>query len=462
MNEQQTFERIVADSVSELGPLTPSDGAIERTLTSVDRRRQRPRWMALIKEPPMRTNSHLAVGSPTVRAAAVLAATLLLMLALAAAGAGARILLAADGDIVVAQDGSGDYTTITEAIEAAVDGDSILVRPGTYSEFLDITKDITITGEGAVVIEAGKQGDNRLGNRDLGDAGPVWYWERVGEEQAYVVFVDASDATLQGVTVRPLDLGTGVAICGASPVIDDVTVEYSGDGASLLVDCFAEPEVRNVDLHGPLFILGPTSEAMEVGGAHVSDSTLRCGIGVNGPSVFERNEIRDAGCTLGIFGGDAHFHRVGAGEPTFRDNDISLETAPIRMQSSTTRPMFEGNRIHESPKGVSIENRAGALFVDNEMIAIGSGIRVDSESSIEMTGNTVSESRFGVMLSGGPSTLTGNTISGAELGINIYGEAEATLRDNTVCDNEVNVQVRGDATADIDDSNEICEDAQAA
>ena len=36
MNEQQTFERIVAESVSELGPLMPTDGAIERTLTSVD------------------------------------------------------------------------------------------------------------------------------------------------------------------------------------------------------------------------------------------------------------------------------------------------------------------------------------------------------------------------------------------------------------------------------------------
>jgi parallel beta-helix repeat protein len=183
---------------------------------------------------------------------------------------------------------------------------------------------------------------------------------------------------------------------------------------------------------------------------------------VNGPSVFERNEIRDEGCTLGIFGGDAEFHRVGAGEPTFRDNDISLETAAIRLQSSTTRPVFEGNYIHDMPKGLSLEAGARALFIDNEMIAIGNGIWVDSESSVELTGNTISESRLGVMIAGGPSTLTGNTISGTDLGINIYGEAEATLRDNTVCDNEVNVQVRGDANADIDDSNEICEDDPAA
>ena len=155
------------------------------------------------------------------------------------------------------------------------------------------------------------------------------------------------------------------------------------------------------------------------------------------------------------------FSQRGAGEPTFRDNDISLETAPIRFLSAPTRPLFEGNRIHDTPKGVVLEQRGGAEFVDNEMTAIGNGIWVDPESSVDMSGNSIAESRFGVMLSGGPSTLTDNTISGAELGINIYGEAEATLRDNTVCGNEVNVQVRGDATADIDDSNEICEDAAA-
>ena len=409
----------------------------------------------------MRTNSRLAVGSPTMRVAAIMVATLLLAVAIAAAGVAGKQILAADGPIVVAQDGSGDYITITEAIEAAVDGDSILVRSGTYSEFLDITKDIAITGEGEVVVEAGDQGSNYLGNWDLGDLGPFWLSERVGEEQDYVVLVHASDATLQDITVRPLDSGTGVAVCGASPVIENVTVEYSGDGASLLVDCYAEPRVQNVDLHGPLFILGPSYESAEVGAANVTDSTLRCGIGVNGPSVFERNEIRDEGCTLGIIGGDAMFSGRGAGEPTFRDNDISLETAPIRLLSSPTRAVFERNRIHDTPKGVSLEDRGGALFVDNEMIAIGNGIWVDPDSSVDLTGNTITESRFGVMLSGGPSTLTGNTISGAEIGINIYGEAGATLRDNTVCDNGVNVQVRGEATADIDDSNEICEAAPA-
>ena len=97
MNEQQTFERIVADSVSGIGPLAPSAGAIDRTVSRASGRRQRPRWLALITQPPMRRASRLAVGSPTVRVAAIMVATILLALALVAAAVAGSRLLADDG-----------------------------------------------------------------------------------------------------------------------------------------------------------------------------------------------------------------------------------------------------------------------------------------------------------------------------------------------------------------------------
>jgi len=40
--------------------------------------------------------------------------------------------------IVVAQDGSGDFETITDGVVAAVAGDTVLVRPGTYAEALTL------------------------------------------------------------------------------------------------------------------------------------------------------------------------------------------------------------------------------------------------------------------------------------------------------------------------------------
>ena len=102
MSDELMLEREIQETLIERVPFAPPNHLLQSFEFNARRARRYPRWLALIKESPMRTNSRLAVGSPTVRAAAVLAATFLLMLALAAAGAGARILLAADGDIVVA------------------------------------------------------------------------------------------------------------------------------------------------------------------------------------------------------------------------------------------------------------------------------------------------------------------------------------------------------------------------
>ena len=62
--------------------------------------------------------------------------------------AGSAVGVAAEGTHIVAQDGSGDFTTITEAVAMAKDGDTILVRPGTYDEAITIDKDITLMGDG--------------------------------------------------------------------------------------------------------------------------------------------------------------------------------------------------------------------------------------------------------------------------------------------------------------------------
>jgi hypothetical protein len=121
MNEQRAFERIVADSVSGVGPLAPSAGAIGRTIARASGRRQRPRWIALAKQPPMRHASRLVVGSPTARVATIMAATVLLALVLAAAAVAGSRLLADDarqpvgnGPIIVAGRAHDPYTDTGE------------------------------------------------------------------------------------------------------------------------------------------------------------------------------------------------------------------------------------------------------------------------------------------------------------------------------------------------------------
>lgn len=63
-------------------------------------------------------------------------------------------------DIIVDKSGGGDFTTISEAIENAVDGDRIIVRPGIYQENVLVDKNISIEGENreTTVIEASSDG----------------------------------------------------------------------------------------------------------------------------------------------------------------------------------------------------------------------------------------------------------------------------------------------------------------
>ena len=93
MSQPLDFERRVAAWVADEGASTPPVRVLDEILTATGRQRPLPRWLALIKEPPMRLSSRIAVGSPTARLASVSALTSILILAIAAAAVAATTLL---------------------------------------------------------------------------------------------------------------------------------------------------------------------------------------------------------------------------------------------------------------------------------------------------------------------------------------------------------------------------------
>jgi hypothetical protein len=80
MSEHFETERIVARHFRSVGASPPSDAFYDRLLNRADQTHQRPRWLAMLKEPPMRYRSHVAFGSPIGRMTTFAAITILVTL----------------------------------------------------------------------------------------------------------------------------------------------------------------------------------------------------------------------------------------------------------------------------------------------------------------------------------------------------------------------------------------------
>jgi Tol biopolymer transport system component len=116
MSTDDRMERLLVELLAEEAPSRPPDRLIPETVRVLRHERRWPRWYALMKEPPMRYSSRVAVGSPAVRLIVAAAVSLLLLLTtLAAVAAGATVLSAdnvpapfgpaRNGAIVYARDG---------------------------------------------------------------------------------------------------------------------------------------------------------------------------------------------------------------------------------------------------------------------------------------------------------------------------------------------------------------------
>jgi parallel beta-helix repeat protein len=453
MNDDARSERLLANGLADLAP-TRAPGRLSTIITAeTARTRPRPRWLAVLKEPPMRISSTLAVGSATARIAAIVAATLLIGAAVAGAGIAGSRILGADGTIVVDQSGGGDYRTIAEAVAAASDGDTVLVRPGTYVEAVVVDKTITLTGDGPVediVISAPEDGPTALMSPEWGDS-------------PFAVQLLGTDAELSNMTFRgewSTVFATGGAPTISGLVLDRAGVPYGGDatvgGEGIVVnDGSAATVIGNVlDGGGPISIMDLSEPLIEgntlTNGPHIwggfGDGTVIRGNTITGPFVraiglFDETSPLIEGNT--ISGAGQSGVEVGGGGPRVIGNTISGSgTVAINVTAAyepITEPVISGNTLSGNASG----------------IWWGAG-----DGSIE--GNAVREGSAGIVVSGGAPLVSGNVVEGLEQrGLVVGFGASPTLSGNTSCDNGENLRVADGATPTIDDTNEICEDAPA-
>ena len=449
MNDRDTGRDIRA-FLAETAPFRGPADLLDHVFLSTSRKRQRPSWLALMKEPPMRLSSRLAVGSPMARLTAIAAATLLLALMATGAVIGAATLLAGPALIVVAQDGSGDHMTIAAGVAAAKDGDTVLVRPGTYVEAVVIERDITLTGDGPreeVVITAPEDGPTA----------PI-YRALVNPTDPYAILLLDSEATLSNLTFR--SEASEVHASGGAPTLTDLAFESVGvayrggsapDGSSVVINggSAATVTANTLTAGGPIGVFdgSPLIEGNTLtGGPHIwggfGDGTVIRGNTINGAHVRALGIFDEAILTIegNTIMGSPTGIAIWSGSPRVTGNTISGSTlAAVEVLRPAEEPVISDNQLIDNAMALNL-SAAGGLI----------------------EGNDVRGGAVGIVIGSGAPTVQGNTIEGASgRGLVVAPGAAPTLIGNTSCRNGENLFLAQGVDLVVEDSNEICADAPA-
>lgn len=391
MNDERDIERRVTAVFDGTAPSRGPDDLLEGVFAVTGSTRQRPRWWARLTEKPMRYDTTLVSGSPTARSAMLVAATMLLVLALASAAiAGAR-LLGRGETYVVTPDGSGDFTTIAEAVASAVDGDTVLVQPGTYAEDLVLRKDIVVRGDGpsgAVIIDAPGTGTRTIVDRGT----PAETGLPIG------IDIQLSDVTLEGLTLRSDQPLVAVRVNGGAPTLRDIDIfggDPDGRSISTLLAGGSAASISAARLSGRVVVTEASSMTL-------ADSRVSAPVEASGPGWLTITANRFLpGSELVVAGG-------ARGDV----NDNVFDASAIRLES-TSELTIRQNLIDGVP---------------------GSALTVSHDGTVaDIRDNDIRDSSTGVAI--GPQTivtLTGNIICGNETNVFESSSAMAEVHDNEV------------------------------
>ncbi|MEF8819395.1 MAG: right-handed parallel beta-helix repeat-containing protein [Haloferacaceae archaeon] len=137
---------------------------------------------------------------------------------------------AQSGGTTLVVGGSGSYSSIQNAVDNASEGDTVEVRPGTYTEPVDIRKNITLVApDGATVANtsapAGASIAYRAGIQVFGPTTPtVEGFTIEGWSTGFSAGASEGAWTLRDTTIRDTDLAVGAAGTPAPWMVDNVTV----------------------------------------------------------------------------------------------------------------------------------------------------------------------------------------------------------------------------------------------
>ncbi len=262
-------------------------------------------------------------------------------------------------ELVVAQDGSGDFTTISGAVDAAISGDTVVVRPGTYEETVIVDDDITVVGDdpSLVVVRPDPQGAA---------------CDSLGTITCAMAIVGA-DATVRSITFIGLDAAEGGAIAlhvsGGDPQLEDLIV----DGDVVIADA-STVSVRYSDVSGGIMVSAarPAIRGNRIGWVRVEKGAS--------PDI-RRNRIgrlRLAG-SGGLVRGNAI---IGAGTDTAGPEGIGITVRRPRGNLDIRENLISRHRL-----GLSVAGGSALAIRYNNFERNQTGVWMNSVGDAKVRGN---------------------------------------------------------------------------
>jgi PGF-CTERM protein len=297
---------------------------------------------------------------------------------------GGLVSPAAAAVIEVDDDGSADYSSIAEAVEAADNGDRITVAPGRYDEPVEIDKPLTLVGD---------PGEEGLGP---GEDAPRM---TAVAEPAITISGDAEEVSVRGFVFG--GGGTGLLYEPRAIAVEEITV--------------SDNRFEGTDVRAELSDRGTTIRGVAVRNNRLVDGG-RAVVEVNGGRVTTRGfEIAD-----NVVEGPSGTGISVASTSTL--NDVELEVLRNRVVGSdgdgvgvtvangrNVTVRVAGNVIADNAgAGVALQDSPGTAQVNvrgNNLSANGAGVALRASASPErytVQDNTIARNDQGVVNGAGP------------------------------------------------------------
>ncbi len=314
------------------------------------------------------------------------------------------------GDVLVVDSISGgDYLTISDAINAAEDGDTIKIHPGIYHEGLVIDKRLSILGDGDlgdVVIKA--TGDYVLRfTASLAEVSNL-VLKQEGGGDFYAVDIGMGTPTLKGCDITSQSLAC-VAIHGdADPHIDGNKI-HDGKVSGILV----YDDGRGTIEHNEIYVNGHS-------GIEIRE---------DGNPTINNNEIHD-GKQAGIYVHDG-------GQGIIEDNDIFENALAGIIISEGGNPTISNSEIHDGKSaGIVVYDDGLGTIEDNEIFKNAlAGIEIREGGNPTIRKNEIRDGKAGGILvqDNGLGTIEDNEIfENALSGIEIREGGDPTVTGNRI------------------------------